>query len=296
VRALIQSVYSLFLSRPAQRAAATLTELYRRPEKQKAQTDAPPDPAPADAARDAGAPGKALSAVAEKPPGRDVVGPEGETARLVCTTVLILAFLGFTVLVLSLALSKVGFWVTFGLSWFVIPALFAGFQELLAKLLPDRRKKAGGGVEQSLGLSPREEAIRRVLQQFGPNDYTHVLPEIPADALAKARAACGVPPEERILGLLDVTDYEYHDEAASNLLVGGGGVYFHVAKGSTQPGSGTIPYAEFAGRAFVNHGDWVYLGKDQYLALNPEGCYVEGETIAGLLNALRPVVQVGTAA
>jgi hypothetical protein len=71
---------------------------------------------------------------------------------------------------------------------------------------------------------------------------------------------------------------------------GGKGIYFHNPDGSDFPGSGTVPYEEFASRSFVNHGTKVYLGKDDFLCPPAEWCenYPEGcDKIAHLLSAVR---------
>lgn len=138
----------------------------------------------------------------------------------------------------------------------------------------------------TFGLSSEENRIRQVLAAFTEADYLAIIPEIPAEKLTAARKTAQVPPDERIFGLLDLTE----DESAScNLVFGTRGIYFHNPAESSFPGPGSIRYEEFPSRTFVNHGTRIYLGSNQYLCPEeswseyyPDGC----ETIARMLNAV----------
>jgi serine/threonine protein kinase len=142
-------------------------------------------------------------------------------------------------------------------------------------------------------FSPREKSVHQLLDDYHEGyglvrpAYLLVLPNLPAERLGTARKKCLVPPTERILGLLDLT---YSETAECSLVFGVQGVYYCNHLETEHPGVGTIPYGEFAERIFVNHGQQVYLGKEQFLCPEPAwnayynlGC----EDIANLLNVFR---------
>ena len=51
-----------------------------------------------------------------------------------------------------------------------------------------------------------------------------------------------------------------------------------------------VPYAEFPQRTFVNHGNEVYLGNDQFIPFDPDESPVDGETLVSVLNAVKEVM------
>jgi tRNA A-37 threonylcarbamoyl transferase component Bud32 len=135
-------------------------------------------------------------------------------------------------------------------------------------------------------LSPTEADIFRVLKRFEGDASLNLAPDLPAEGLHNARRTCGVPPAERVLGLIDLAGDE---EMNSCVLFGGTGVFFS-SKQKTGDVKGAILYAQINERLFVNHGKAVYLGKEQYIYLDPDECPVDGETLANLLNAVRDAV------
>jgi tRNA A-37 threonylcarbamoyl transferase component Bud32 len=147
------------------------------------------------------------------------------------------------------------------------------------------------------GLTPTEDALRHLMldaQKRFPQSAFYgcpllaVLPVIASENLAAVRKSCGVPPDERVLAILDLPeagpDEEF--EAGDGLVFGCRALYYHNAQGTDHPGSGSIPYAELGQRSFVNHGKEVYLGNDQFLAC-PEVRGVDCEQLVWLLYEIR---------
>jgi hypothetical protein len=140
------------------------------------------------------------------------------------------------------------------------------------------------------GLSPEAARAMSVLSSFQSSANLYLVPDIPAESLHTARRTSKVPPEERVLALLDFTDDE--ENARQNLLFGITGLYFHVEhKGEGVTGG--ISYEELSQRTIVNQGKEVYLGGGPALA-PPDGYEtVDCETIADLLNALKEARRAG---
>jgi tRNA A-37 threonylcarbamoyl transferase component Bud32 len=129
------------------------------------------------------------------------------------------------------------------------------------------------------GLSREEDDLRRLLLRYQDQlSSLWVLPDIPGEMLATARQSCRAPGADRVLGLLEFTG---EDSGADALLFGCRGLYYHNREDSIHPGAGTIPYEDLPQRSFVNHGQDVYLGKEQFLCPAPE--VVECEHLAALL-------------
>jgi hypothetical protein len=126
-------------------------------------------------------------------------------------------------------------------------------------------------------------AIRLVLVEFKRVLPLEVEPKLPARALANARQASGVPPEEEVLGLIDFTGDE--DDASNNLVFGSVGIYFQAADRR-----GAILYAEFPRRVFVNHGTRVFLGQDTFLDLEEHYENCPCDLLTSLLSSLRQVL------
>jgi hypothetical protein len=128
--------------------------------------------------------------------------------------------------------------------------------------------------------------VVRVLKHFADSASLYLGSNMPAEGLQNARKSCAVPPSERIHGLIDFTGDE--DDMRYGCLFGAAGIYYRVKVGGTET-AGAIPYAEFPNRVFVNHGKAVYLGREQYLPLDPDESPVDAETLTDLLTALREV-------
>jgi hypothetical protein len=142
------------------------------------------------------------------------------------------------------------------------------------------------GTGELPGLSAPEREILRVLKRFSWEGGLHLAPELPKEGLHNARQRNELPPEERVLALLDFTGDE--DDASQSLLFCSSGISFHVKKGDGVPRTIThaIPYADFGRRSFVNHGKSVYLG-DGVSLTPPEESEVSCEAICNMLNALK---------
>jgi len=137
------------------------------------------------------------------------------------------------------------------------------------------------------GLSPREDGLRRLLFRYRYKANVWVLPRIPVGMLSAARKSCRVPAADRVLGLLDFTG---SGKATDAMLFGCQGLYYHNPDASVQPGPGAIPYQEFAGRSFVNHGEEVYLDNDQFLCPNARHSGVDCEQLTALLHEVRQLL------
>jgi hypothetical protein len=116
----------------------------------------------------------------------------------------------------------------------------------------------------------------------------HLYPDIPSELLAACRKTSQIPKEELVFGLIDLSGNEDGDNC---LLFGQAGLYIHNPSDSAHSGSVAIPYVELSKRTFVNHGDAIYLGRDQFLH-NSEGAVADCETLLNLLNKVRECVQV----
>jgi tRNA A-37 threonylcarbamoyl transferase component Bud32 len=136
------------------------------------------------------------------------------------------------------------------------------------------------------GLSAECREIRRRLESFQSTLNCYIFPELDSDLQSVCRKACNVPPDERVLGLIDFTGNEDGDNV---LFFGCHGLHFCNYKKSRQPGAQRLPYDEFAKRSFVNHGRDVYLGDNQYLCTDPDAD-VDCEAVTNLLNAVREIM------
>lgn len=132
----------------------------------------------------------------------------------------------------------------------------------------------------------RGEAIRSLLRTFLPQNDLFVEPDIPASKLENASASCEVPPDERVLGLIDCTNF---GSAKNCLLFGTKGIYFHNDWAGSPSGRHFIPYSNFANREFksafflnVNLGDNLYL--------DCSACSVPRAKIIDILKRLKPLV------
>jgi hypothetical protein len=138
-------------------------------------------------------------------------------------------------------------------------------------------------LEEAVGAPDEAEAVRSVLDGFKHTITIYLEFNLPGRALHNAREASGVPPEERIVGLIDFTGDE--DDASANLLFGATGIYFQ-----TDGKRGAIPYAEFPRRIFVNHGTRVFLGQDTFLRLEDYYESFPCEQLTTLLDTLKQVL------
>jgi hypothetical protein len=111
----------------------------------------------------------------------------------------------------------------------------------------------------------------------------HLHPDIPAELLAGSRKNCKVPDVEQVIGVVDLTGNEDGDNC---LVFGSTAIYIYNPPESRHPGYVVIPYTELQTRVFVNHGDSVYLGNDQFLH-NSDSAVVECEQLMKLLNRIR---------
>ena len=127
------------------------------------------------------------------------------------------------------------------------------------------------------------ERILTLLRSNVPQNGLFAEPDIPPEKLANARARCGVPPFERILGMIDCTVF---GSAENCLLFGTRRIYYHNDLGGQNPGPGSIPYEEFPARPFVlGQGSDIDLCFGQ--SLNVAVCPVPAERVLGILEGIR---------
>jgi serine/threonine protein kinase len=127
----------------------------------------------------------------------------------------------------------------------------------------------------------QEQVLVRLLKRF--NEIVYLYSDIPGEVLRAAREASAVPPDDRILGLVDLTsDTTDHSE---NLLLGTRGVYFH-----TKGNSAAIAYGDFHDQVVVNHGTAIYLGRHGLLPLGNFTKENSAETLTTLLGALQALL------
>jgi tRNA A-37 threonylcarbamoyl transferase component Bud32 len=144
---------------------------------------------------------------------------------------------------------------------------------------------AEGVGEAVPGLSAQEEGLRRVLLPF-EGELAHclsVLPNIDSTVLGTARKRCRVPPEDRILAVLDISG----GEGEFGLLFGCSALYWRNEDETPHPGTAALRYAELSGRRLVNHGDAIYLGNDQFLYPKPDDTGIDCEVVVSVLNKVR---------
>jgi serine/threonine protein kinase len=179
-------------------------------------------------------------------------------------------------------------WISapWGLGWISLMLDFWFFSWLLGQKTGEERAATADGADEPstlAGLSAESKEIRRLLLSFQSQFNCYVLPEFGADLLAVCRKVCNVPPEERILGLIDFTGNEDGDNV---VLFGCQALYFFNYKKSPQPGPHSLSYDEFGSRTFANHGKEVYLGNNQFLYTDPDA-EIDCEALTSLLNAIK---------
>jgi hypothetical protein len=113
-----------------------------------------------------------------------------------------------------------------------------------------------------------------------------VLPDIDNDLLAAVRKHCRAAPDDPVLAVLDFSG----GEGEYALLFGGAGLYWRNGADTPHPGTQAVPYAELAGRRLVNHGDAVYLGKDQFMCPNPDETGIDCGDLVQVLSRVRQAV------
>jgi hypothetical protein len=128
-------------------------------------------------------------------------------------------------------------------------------------------EEADDSAEPMPGLSVKEEELRQLLlkSDLAGWDWLSVIPNIDDTLLAAARKQARVALDDRVLAVLDLAA----GEEGSFMVFGCSGLYWYNGQDTPHPGTGSLSYAELAGRRFVNHGDAVYLGDDQFLCPTP---------------------------
>jgi tRNA A-37 threonylcarbamoyl transferase component Bud32 len=152
--------------------------------------------------------------------------------------------------------------------------------------LCDAAKEEAGEEGSPLpGLSAQQETLRRVLLSlhYKVMGDLAVLPDIDQEVLAAARKHCKVALDERILAVLDFSG----GEGENALLFGCSGMYWHNGDDTPHPGTGAVSYAELASRRVVNHGEVVYLGKDQFVCPKPDESGIDCEELVNVLEKVR---------
>jgi hypothetical protein len=141
-----------------------------------------------------------------------------------------------------------------------------------------------------LGLTAPEEVLWQFLKKLEKDRRYYpqfsVLPDIDKELLTASRTACRVPPDDRVLGLLDLSG----GEGDPALLFGCHGLYWRNGDDSPHPGVRSLTYADLAGRRPVNHGDAIYLGGELYLCPNEDEAGVAAEDIVYLLCQARDLM------
>jgi serine/threonine protein kinase len=207
---------------------------------------------------------------------------------------LCVGFIGITLSVLACELTGMPspFGSTGGCSLWV---LLVGFP-IAAYRLIDSFKLGGEAEEEEeespapiLGLTPKEEELRLLLEEAVAeetfDDQLTALPDIDGDTLAAARKACRADPDDRVLGLLD-----FSGDGKAALLFGCRALYWRNGEDTPHPGTGSIPYAEMGARRFVNHGDAVYAGNDQFICPNEGESGIPSEQLTVFLYRVREVL------
>jgi serine/threonine protein kinase len=170
--------------------------------------------------------------------------------------------------------------------WLLLP-VWIWFGNGLWEVVKDENGKTEEENEYEVeGLTPLGEEVWNILWQWDEYASLIVVPDLPAEGLHNARQACNVPPDERILALLDFTDDE--DDCSRCLLFGTRALYSDPTSGNGKVL--TISYEEFPRRTFVNHGLAVYLGNGQSLKPDLDESPASCEEITELLNALSKAI------
>jgi len=128
----------------------------------------------------------------------------------------------------------------------------------------------------------RDERVVAALRSFLPQNDLYVAPDIPPKKVANARAACGIPADERVLGLVNCTVF---GSAKNALVFGSRAAYFHN-EWSESCRQGAIPYPEFASRTFSDGGARnVNLGSGNQ-ALDVSGSSCSKAQVIAILHAV----------
>jgi hypothetical protein len=107
------------------------------------------------------------------------------------------------------------------------------------------------------------ESLLKLLSNYTSLDGLFVEPNIPPKKLFNAKKSCGLAEEEHILALIDCSVF---GSAKQCLLIGSKGIYYHNDWNATRPGTGEIPYSEFASSILVSSGlSEISLGPNKYL-------------------------------
>lgn len=138
------------------------------------------------------------------------------------------------------------------------------------------------GVEDDGADLPVEQRIARLLHTHDEVSDLYVAPRIPAEKLANAREACGVPTEEEVIGLVDCTVF---GSAKHAVVLGTTGIRYHNPWSGQQPGAHALTYAELARRP-IRSGDAgsVDLGEGDNVDMS--GSAVPPETLIPILTTL----------
>ena len=155
-----------------------------------------------------------------------------------------------------------------------------------AKGIPTPAALPGAVARSHAAAGPLDKTIINLIKRRMPQDDLHVAPDIPPDKLRNARASCKVPPDERILGLIDCTVFA---SAKNSLVFGCNGVYFHNDWGGKSPGAGAIAYSDFPNRVF-DEGAWQEVGLDCNQFLNISGSSVPKRKILAILESISRVI------
>jgi tRNA A-37 threonylcarbamoyl transferase component Bud32 len=142
------------------------------------------------------------------------------------------------------------------------------------------------GVEEKVSdwadLTPIEQGVLTALYNTDEEGIVIYPSDLDGEDLAKIREANDLPPDERVLAHIPLSD----DGESTALVFGGRNVYFPATQNG-EPIRASLRYESLLGRTFVNHGNAVYAGDG--VVLTPEG-EVNCETLAALLNAVRRAV------
>src|SRR5262249_23211235 len=127
-------------------------------------------------------------------------------------------------------------------------------------------------------LTPLEQ--RTLTAVYGADEEGIVIwpVDVDGDDLAKLREANQLPPEERLLAHVPLSD----DGEGPALVFASRHVYF-PARQNGEPFRCSLGYESLPGRRFINHGNVVYCGDG--ITLTPEG-EVDCAALAKILSAL----------
>jgi hypothetical protein len=179
--------------------------------------------------------------------------------------------------------------------WVVIWARFCKKYERAPGTSGAEGEEAGGPPAPITGLTARDERLRQLLDA-AEGDFMlglSVLPSIDSTLLATVRKRCDVPSEERVLAMLDFSGLDFPGvlREATGLVFCCAGLYWQNGDRTPHPGTGSLRYAELAGRHMVNHGNMVWLGDDLFLCPNPSDSGIDCERLLWVLNKLRQTME-----